>query len=145
MRNTLLAGCVCIGLSLLGVAARAADAEKTELEGVWEQTKLVVDGAEKPVAPGTKMTIRGHTSTLATGDKVSFRGEFKVDATKTPKALMGTYTEGPNKGKKSETIYKLDGEKVVFCRGPLDGARPTDFVSKPGSGTLLSEYKRVEK
>jgi uncharacterized protein (TIGR03067 family) len=145
MRNTLLTGLVCIGLCVLGFAARAADEEKTELEGVWEQTKLVIDGAEKTVAPNTRLIIRGHTSTLQTGDKVSFRGEFKLDATKTPKTSVGTYTDGPNKGKKSETIYKLDGDKVIFCRGPIDGARPTDFVSKPGSGTLLSEYKRVEK
>lgn len=137
-----LALTIAAACSLIG-NLRAADDAKTELEGVWEQTALTVDGEVKPVAK-SQMIIRGQTSTLMTDGKVVFTSKFVIDPSKTPKTMDGEYVSGMNAGKKTLGIYKLDGDKVHFCRGPLGGVRPKDFTSEKGSGNLVSEYKRVK-
>src|SRR5262245_41370341 len=99
----------CIAVVALGLftsIARAADAEKSELEGTWQLTHLVVDGKEMPVAADARMVIKGNTVTNTAGGKTNYTADVKIDA-KT-KSAEGTYTSGPNKGKKSHLIYKLD-------------------------------------
>jgi uncharacterized protein (TIGR03067 family) len=39
-------------------------------------------------------------------------------------------------------IYELDGDRYKVCFAPAGKPRPSEFASKPGSGSLLQAWKR---
>jgi uncharacterized protein (TIGR03067 family) len=68
---------------------------------------------------------------------------FKIDATKSPKAIDFTYTNGFSKGKTIKGIYKIDGENLTICRGlSPEKDRPDEFAAPAGSELLLVVWKR---
>ena len=84
--------------------------------------------------------------TIRDGGKVLVEATFKLDPSKKPKTFDLTITsEGDNKGKTQLGVYKIDGDTLMFCIAPFDGARPTEFASEKGSGRILTTYKRVKK
>jgi uncharacterized protein (TIGR03067 family) len=73
---------------------------------------------------------------------VTYRGTFKLDLSKKPKEIDVVFTEGPEKGKTSLGIYELEGDVYKVCIGLTGKKRPTEFISKPGSGHVLEVLKR---
>lgn len=62
-----------------------------------------------------------------------------------PSALNLIAIDGPFAGKTIPGIYRLDGDVLKLCLPlPSDGdlARPIDFSTKPGSGSILLELQR---
>ena len=130
--------------SLAVASAQPADDVKAAA-GKWTIAKATVAGKdftaafkslELQLAPdgGYTLTIDGKTD----------KGTTKVDATKTPREMDITGTEGPNKGKTMKAIYKLDGDAMTVCYELGDGPRPTAFESKAGTPVFLAEYKRAK-
>jgi uncharacterized protein (TIGR03067 family) len=134
--------------ALLLVAADDKDDGKKELKrfaGTWKLESVEID--EGKMAPEMfkdwRLVIKDDGSfTFTIGDQVS-KGTFKVDASKKPKTMDITYTEGPK-----ETfvgIYELDGDTFKVCLDPTGKNRPTKFESKKGSGYVLELLKREKK
>jgi len=79
------------------------------------------------------------------GDQVvAHEVKFTLDPTTHPKSTEDTLEEEPNKGKKIRGIYLLEGDSLTSCVGAIDGPRPTEFSSKPGSGQSLRRFQRVK-
>ncbi|HEY7311645.1 MAG TPA: sigma-70 family RNA polymerase sigma factor [Gemmataceae bacterium] len=127
--------------------AREADAKKSDkekIQGEWKVESAKVNGEESQGAEGDR--IKGATWTIAAEKiTVTFNGEdrvatYKLDPAAKPKAIdVMTEKEGTFKG-----IYKLEGDTLTICAtlGQEDGERPTEFVSKEGSSTMLFVLKR---
>jgi uncharacterized protein (TIGR03067 family) len=70
----------------------------------------------------------------------SRQGTIKLDATKRPKHMDATSTDG----EVMLGIYKLKGDHYKVCFAPVGKARPGDFTSKPGSGYILQIWQRKQ-
>jgi uncharacterized protein (TIGR03067 family) len=129
----------------------AEDAVRKELqkfEGTWRITSLEMEGMKLPDDQVKQMAAR----LIIQGDQFTFKdpvsihkGTFKVDPGKKPKQIDITFTEGPEKGKGIQGIYKLEGDTYTLCASIAGKERPVEFASKPGSGHVLEVLKREQK
>jgi uncharacterized protein (TIGR03067 family) len=159
-----LLGVVGCGL-LLGLRAQAGDPARsgddapgtgrnkaiaTELEklrGTWQLLSAESDGKKTPdeQVKQIRVIIDGDHHTVMFGQKaVVHKVRFTLDPTTDPKSIEDQLDQEPYKGKKIRGIYRLEGDRLMSCVGPIDGPRPTEFIAKPGSGWTLRRFRRVE-
>ena len=101
-------------------------------EDVREKTILITDHNKFTVSTGTK---------AGTSDD----GTFTIDPTKNPKTVDSTQGSGADKGKVVLGIYEIiDDNHKRACWATTGNGRPTDFISKPGSGWLLQNWERIK-
>jgi uncharacterized protein (TIGR03067 family) len=107
--------------------------------GAWEGQS---GGAED-----CRLFIEGDTFTLVQGFRFLQRGVLRLNPSSTPKAFDQTVTEGPEKGKTIQGIYKLEGDRLTLCyaysseKKPAE--RPTEFAAHPASARVLQTWKRI--
>jgi|SRR5579864_19678 len=132
------------------VAARAEDkeaaiaAELKRFEGSWKLVSLEVEGnpvPEEAVKNEPPLVLKGDKFTTMAEGK-TLRGEFKIDPTVKPKTIDVMFMDGAAQGKLHQGIYELEGDTYKVCMGMPGKPRPTEFVSKPGSGHVLEVLKR---
>jgi uncharacterized protein (TIGR03067 family) len=70
-------------------------------------------------------------------------GSYTIDATTTPASIDLTVTTGDDVGKTHKGIYRIDGDKLDLCVNESDGARPTEFNTKPDTELNLYRYRRA--
>ena len=145
-----------VGLvGLLGAAAARADdktfaAEMKKLEGTWEPTENILNGAPTPkeVLKDWRTVVKSDAYENLYQGKSDTKGPLKFVA-KRDKVLHLDLrpTEGPGKGKVVKCIVEWVGDDVFRLCMPAepDGERPTAFVSKKGGGQFLRTYKRVKE
>ena len=123
--------------------AQAIKPELEKFEGTWRYASMEAEGAPLPEAAfkDARLVLRGDQFTL-TNPMGTNRGTYRLDPTQTPKLIDVEFTEGPEKGKTVLGIYELEGDTCRVCRGQAGKPRPTEFVSKAGSGYLLEVLKR---
>lgn len=148
-------------LSVLTSVAIAADNDATmskeelikhdyeRLTGMFRLTSGVMDG--KPIAEDVRektILITDHNKfTVSTGTKAgtSDDGTFTIDPTKNPKTVDSTQGSGADNGKVVLGIYEIiDDNHKRACWATTGNGRPTDFISKPGSGWLLQNWERIK-
>jgi uncharacterized protein (TIGR03067 family) len=118
--------------------------ELEQLQGTWQMVSHEVDGKPDEALRGAVRVVEGDKFTIKMGDKTLRAGTMKLDPTKKPMWIDITFAEGPEKGKVRRGIYVLEGDTQKICYGDLDKERPTEFVSKPGTGHRLVVFKRVK-
>jgi uncharacterized protein (TIGR03067 family) len=134
------------GMGLLSTAAAQDKKELAKLEGKWEAVSVTVDGkAQEPEELKDRfLVIKGDKAMFMYKDKERGTSSMKIDPGKTPAQIDTTYEDGPAKGSTLKGIYKLEGDTLTICYGGLNKDRPTEFASKPGSGTILIVQKRAK-
>jgi uncharacterized protein (TIGR03067 family) len=138
------------GIGLLSTAAAPKEgADKKELEkfqGKWAPVSVTVDGnaQEEDEIKDRFMAIKGEKATFLYKDKERGTGAMKIDPGTSPAHIDFTYEDGPAKGTTLKGIYKFEGDTLSICYGGFGKGRPTEFASKPGSGTILVIQKRVK-
>jgi uncharacterized protein (TIGR03067 family) len=117
------------------------------LDGTWEITAVIDDG--RVVDPGNIMlNYAADGRVIISGQRVSMvvpmtfqrkQLPFYVDDTKSPMAvdLAGVERTG------GRGIFLASRDTLVLCLSGRERARPTTFVSLPGSGNLLVTLKRA--
>jgi uncharacterized protein (TIGR03067 family) len=130
-----------------GADDKKADAvaeELKKLEGTWLRLSFEFDGQKEDVdVKGARAVIKGNVVTFFIGEKVFGEATFSIDPTKKPKTMDSTSTK-PEKGQKTLAIYELIGDNLKICV-TQGSKRPTEFITKEGSGCALSVYKRAKK
>jgi uncharacterized protein (TIGR03067 family) len=144
MRPLLMTLAVGVMLASSGVQADDAKKDLEQLQGTWQMVSHEVDGKPDEALKGAVRVVEGDKFTIKKGDEVLRTATMKLDPTKKPKWIDITFTEGPEKGKVRRGIYVLEGDTQKICYGNLDKERPTEFVSKPGTGHRLVVFKRVK-
>jgi len=153
MRISLVALFCAVGFAASGGSGTLAD-EKADLEkevrkfqGTWTFESSETGGKELPAGElkGVIVIFEGDKHTVKKGDEVIQVGTQKLDASKSPKTIDVTMTEGPNKGMVMLGIYEIDGDTLKVCFDPQGKKRPTEFKSPPGSENFVNVHKRVKK
>ena len=131
-----------VSLAADNPADPTANKDLEALQGTWSLVSAMQDGKALP-DDKVKQTI-----ILFKGDSFRFPelaeyatsrdGTIKLDATKKPKHMDATSTEGQI----MQGIYELEGDRYKVCFAPAGKARPGDFSSKPGSGCILQVWQR---
>ena len=126
-----------------GDAQGTVEAELARFEGTWRVASMEIEGKLIPEAnyKDEVMVLKGDRSTTTTpGGEI--KGVFKVNPTTVPKTIDVTVAGGPGKGRTHLGIYELNGDTYKVCIGLTGKPRPTEFTTKPGSGTVLEVFKR---
>ena len=137
------------GIGLLSADAQKEGAGKKELEkfqGKWVQVSTTIDGKslEEDELKNRFVVFKGEKLTLLYKDKERGTISLKIDPSKSPAQIDATFEDGPRKGETLKGIYKFDGDTLTLCFVLPSKDRPTEFASKPGSGTLLFVHKRAK-
>ena len=137
-------GVLAAGLAL--AADAKDDAAKKELEkfdGTWQAVSITHDGKEasRDEVAKVTLTVKGEHYTLHNGD-AEIEGTHKLDPSTTPKSIDAVRTKGADKDKPMLGIYELTDDTFKVCFAPAGKDRPTEFVSKEGSGDRLIVMKR---
>ena len=131
---------------LVIVGPLAADDDAKLVEGAWRPVKMLYNGRKTtPPAVYRKMVLIRERGTYRSAGSVQPKttGKYELDITQDPKWI----TQTSESGKTYRGIYKFDGKKRMICvfatssRGP----RPKTFECKPGGGTTLVEYERLDE
>lgn len=126
-----------------GDAKKDAKKDPATIDGTWIPSTAQLGGKEFPeeVRKTIQLVVKDGKYLVVVG-KVEDRGTVKLDAAAKPKALDLTGTDGPNKGKTYPCIYERDGDNLKVCYDLSGKARPTEFVSTPGTLLFLVTYMR---
>lgn len=141
MKNTLRLGLVLA--TVLTVSCTHKPDDVAALQGTWTPDKAEVSGQPLPDSllqtVSLKITHNAY-ETLVAGE--TDKGTFTVDPTTTPKSMIVTGTDGPNRGKIYPAIYELDGDTVRICYDLGGTKRPAEFKSEAGTQLYLVTYHR---
>jgi|SRR6516225_1847357 uncharacterized protein (TIGR03067 family) len=147
-------GIVAILLSLaVAVAPRTVAEEnghptKNEhtIQGTWKVVSVQEDGR----AGEDDTWIIQKNKILFKRDNLVYEAAiYETDSKKLPWAIDFTFAAGPVKGEIIRGIYLLEKDRLKICYVAPDlpeaakKKRPTEFASRPGSGTWLFILRRV--
>jgi uncharacterized protein (TIGR03067 family) len=148
-RCALLLLIVVAGL-VVGADDAKDDATKNDVkkfQGTWVMVSGMEEGkklSEKEMK-GSSLTVDGDQHTVKVAGK-THKGTHKLDATKKPKTIDITDTEGPFKGTTIRAIYELSGDEFKICYAPANkDRRPKDFKAAAGTGYYVHVWKREKK
>lgn len=122
----------------------AVQKEMAKFNGIWTFVSLEVEGnklTEEQLKQWGKLILKDGTFTVQQGDRI-LQGTFRVGPGKKPKEIDVTFIEGPDRKETLLGIYELEGDIYKVCLGMTGKARPTEFVTRPGSGHVLEILKR---
>lgn len=126
-----------------GSSATASDDLK-KMDGTWTMVSGEADGAPLPEkdVKGSTLVIVGDAYTVTLSDQGVKKGTQHIDATKSPKQIDAQDTSGPTVGK-NLGIYEFTASgDFRVCFGAPGKDRPTEFVTKPGTGHFMHVWHR---
>lgn len=113
------------------------------LAGTWLPETAELGGKKFPdeIRKTIKLVVKDNKYTATVG-KQADKGAIKFNATKKPKELDITGTDGPNKGKTIQAIYERNGDTLRICYDLSGKSRPAEFKTTEGTQLFLVTYKR---
>ena len=145
MTNWMLVVLSCLAFAVGYPAPDEASEEFNRLRGQWRLVSEIDDGKPMPADQVGKKNILTFDATgkwvVEIDGKVVGEGTARIDPARKPKTIDYTFSKGEVAGGRFEAIYELDGDSFRHC-GVLKGARPSEFSSKPGSGQILTTFRR---
>ena len=138
--------------SFHGLAVMAADTkeeaikkDRKRIEGTWKVVALEVGGNKSSDEDARKLTVvngaDGSWSLRSEGREIS-QGTTVIDPLKQPHTIDFTPTSGGGKGNLHLGIYEVNENRRRLCFTPPGQARPTEFVSQPGTEQILVTFER---
>src|SRR5262245_33921162 len=124
------------------------EAAEVKLQGEWQLETLVVRGSAlgQDQVKGRTLVIEGNTIRHTAWGRDLERGTVALDPAKKPPTIDQTFDKGGSLGGMTlKGVYRVDGDTLTICNGPLGKDRPSDLVSKPGSGDSLFVYRRAKR
>jgi uncharacterized protein (TIGR03067 family) len=116
----------------------------TRLQGEWLPVQLVRDGQAMPkqmLGMGSRNAI-GNEVKVIWGGHVAIHALIRIDEQSDPKNVEYYDLTDACRGAIRLGIMQWIGEEACFCFAEPDQPRPTDFTCEPGSGRILSQWRR---
>ncbi len=115
-----------------------------QLAGTWQAVELVRNGEALPktMLAFVKRVGKCNETRVSAGGQVMVDARMRIDAAQLPVAVDYLHSSGTLKGKVQQGILEWIGDEVRFCMAAVGDERPTEFSSKPGSGRILSRWRR---
>jgi uncharacterized protein (TIGR03067 family) len=137
------------GSFIAGAAADDASKDVQRMQGEWRMVAMVREGQNQPqqeLDKYTRSVTQNELSIVVEGAEgvATLKSSFTVNASKNPRELDVTRTNGPTKGQTALGIYEFDTDELKICISPPGKERPTEFVSAAGSGHVITVWKRVK-
>jgi RNA polymerase sigma factor (sigma-70 family) len=128
----------------IAVGQSEANTDVDRLQGEWQVVAIVQDGRVLPQDefPFTSLKIRDDSILHEGGKPHQLKVRFRLHPEQQPKLI--DMTSVGYHGDNIDAIYALEGDMLTICR-PEEGARPTDFISSPGSKVLFYTAKRIQR
>src|SRR5262245_11466781 len=148
--NTFFFSVAIVSTALISVPSDDTSKKDLDLmQGEWVVDSAIRDGQEQPKSELGKMTrsvVNNELTIVVEGAEgvATIKSSIVIDATKSPKTIDVTRTNGPTKGRTALGIYEFDGDRMKTCVAPPGKDRPTEFVSKPGSELTVTVWRRVK-
>lgn len=144
--NRLLRVLGTAGLMVWSVGLIQADdkQEQAALQGKWAVVSVEREGKADAKWVDALRTMDGNKYTIVLKDGEKVGGAYTIDSAKKPHAMDITPAGGTFKGKVLPAIYVVEGDTLKICFDGTGKERPTEFVSKPGSGWVLAVHKRAK-
>jgi uncharacterized protein (TIGR03067 family) len=122
--------------------------DRKSYEGVWKVTSLVANGEKSADSDAEKITVANNADGTwiikVEGQQITY-GTSTIDPTKKPKTIDFIPSDGANQGQTHLGIYEIEGDTRKLCFADPGKARPKEFKSEAGSGTILVTFKRVKE
>lgn len=117
--------------------APATDQER--LQGEWRMIALDVRESLVPAEKlkGTTLTIKDDKY-IVKAKKTNREVTFKLDSKQNPKHIDMFFPDGPGEQKLAKGIYKIDGDKLIICRGQAPGGEHRQVLQVVRPMTSLS-------
>lgn len=137
-----------LGLALpLSAENPKKHADLEVLQGEWLLVGLEV--REQTVPPekleGTTLVIKKDKYTTIVKKK-EYAASFTLDQKQDPKHIDMLIPDDFGTPRLSKGIYKVEGEKLIICRGQAPGGeRPRNFVSSATNDVFVVTWERISK
>jgi uncharacterized protein (TIGR03067 family) len=130
-------------LLVSGTIARDANDDDYKLfEGTWQFQSVESGGKAQDISAFKDTPLILKDKNWTQGEA---KGTFKIDATKKPKTIDLTFTEGPPKGIVIKGIYELDETTYKVCVAKPGSDRPKVFDSKAKDGGSIQVLKKEKR
>jgi uncharacterized protein (TIGR03067 family) len=113
------------------------------LDGTWKPIEVEVAGTKLPedIYSGWRLELSKGRYVLK-GAESPDSGTVAADASKKPKTMDITGSDGPNKGKSFPCIYEIDGDSLRICYDLAGKKRPAEFRTRKDTKLYLVTYRR---
>jgi uncharacterized protein (TIGR03067 family) len=132
-----------------GVPGAILKSEREKFAGSWSAVAVEYDGENLDGDIAGRLSLVYNTDgnwTVTIDRNELMAGSWKVDPTKMPKEISYNLTNAPEGQKKSiGGIYEIDGDTLKVCAANESDTRPTEFLSRPGTGVSVIVFKRQKK
>lgn len=137
-------GMIALGalVSVVGAQDDAAKKDLESLQGVWQAVSAEIEGNPAPEEKlkALKLTFKGNKASHPGPDGKAEEVMIKLDASKKPKTIDVSPTDGNDKGKILVGIYSIEGDTLKICGAKAGSDRPTEF--KAGKNVIYMVFKR---
>ena len=138
---------LAFALLAAAVTAGAGDDAK-KMDGTWLATIVESDG--KPATEAEKglkfkVVVEAGKYKTYVQDQYVAAGTLKLDASKKPRTIDATYTDGEFKGVVQRGVYELDGDTMTINFAKPGKERPEGMKTKEGTEQVLLRYTREKK
>jgi uncharacterized protein (TIGR03067 family) len=124
---------------------RADEHDVEYLQGVWVADSY--EYKEKPVGDAvlkrTRIIFEGDTLELIEAAEVGELVTFSLDESTEPKQINLRIAKGPDSGRISMGIYRLNGDFLRICWAAPGQPRPTAFTTLNGMGVACLSLHRL--
>jgi uncharacterized protein (TIGR03067 family) len=122
----------------------AVKADGINLNGSWAALRVEKDG--KPISmPNLVLDFEDKMVVGSQRQNQLFTWAFNYNKDTKPVLLDVVDTSGPNKGKKRKGLLDIITQKNIrIILADYDKERPTDFVTRPNSGSILYTLKKFD-
>ena len=140
---TSISRALTVTMLLISSLPAQARSQADDLKGVWKPVEAELGGVKLPDAVLAPLRLElGGGKYVLKGAESPDRGTVTVDASKKPRTMDVTGTDGPNKGKTFPSIYELEGDSLRICYDLSGQKRPTEFKTTKGTKLYLVTYTR---
>lgn len=147
LAKPLLLGSLVFVALLQTPAEEQAKKDLDMMQGTWTIAALEVEGKDVPADKlgGSVLTIMGDVYEVKVKN-TKYPCTLKLHAGKNPREVDMVFMEPGGGEKVNKGIYKLEGDKLVICRGlNANQERPGQFATWPGTSCFVITWQRQPK